>query len=504
MERSTHPFPLAAGSSHHSHYHRFLLGADPAVLAPFPKPRCQGALAAQMPLLADALNLPRWRKLYHGAFPWVEGFGPEHYALGAVAPHCLLPRAYGRPARRFAAYDFVQIADPSVSALALVAGDARVLERFVALGVDFSARLEAGAGARAPGPTGSRTTGRMLCGQFVEPNNRWLMPFLHVHVRVLNVTSFAEAPRTLGCIDPGALARSGERANREWTARQAEALSGLGYRVAVRGTAPLQVDGVSPSLLAAMDAPRIAVLRLLERMVVGDRPPSAERLCAELPAEVIAAMAEQVEAVLARSLSCYKPRKIALPSEGPWRAAVREHLAHLCPGALSALDAAAARVGAVASASAVFPTPPLDLAHCHAPGVEALGAAPQTPVEPELGAWASAPAERTVSQWLAREFERTLAEVHERLVRPAPGDPLLRLRSVLATIDHLPRPADPDQVRQSALLIGGELERRSRQAEALAGPGRIDRPAAHSLEELLGAAQEPGRALARETGGRCL
>ena len=57
MERSTYPFPLAAHSSHHSHYHRFLLGADQAVLDPFPKPYCLGALAGPMRRLAEGLNL---------------------------------------------------------------------------------------------------------------------------------------------------------------------------------------------------------------------------------------------------------------------------------------------------------------------------------------------------------------------------------------------------------------------------------------------------------------
>src|SRR6202142_2284455 len=207
MEAPSHPFPLAAHSSHHSHYHRFLLGADPSVIAPFPKPYCVGALAASFPGLAGNLDLPRWRKLYHGAFPWSEGFGPEHYRLGNVAPHRPLPADYRRPQRRFGSFDFVQVADPSVSALALVAGDRRVLGRFLALGDDFCARVESGACSRNPGPAGRRSTGRMLAGQFAEPNNRWLMPFLHVHARVLNFTSFADAAPRLACLDRGALAR---------------------------------------------------------------------------------------------------------------------------------------------------------------------------------------------------------------------------------------------------------------------------------------------------------
>src|SRR5277367_4791797 len=98
MDRTTFPFPLAVNSGHHSLYHRFLLGADPSVIAPFPRPYCVGALAGELPSLAGSLSLPCWRKLYHGAIPWAEGFGPEHYRLGNVAPHRPLPADYRRPA----------------------------------------------------------------------------------------------------------------------------------------------------------------------------------------------------------------------------------------------------------------------------------------------------------------------------------------------------------------------------------------------------------------------
>ena len=285
MDRTTYPFPLAVNSSHHSHYHRFLLGVDPAVLSPFPKPYCLGALSGELPSLARNLDLPRWRKLYHGALPWRPGFGAGHYALGNVPAYRPLPPEYGRPLRRFGAFDFVQLADPSVSALALVAGDRRVLERFTGLADAFFLSVERGARSQESGPAGSRTTGRLLAGQFAEPNNRWLMPFLHVHTRVLNFTSFREDPGKLTCIDSGSLGSRGQRELQQWPRWQAEALSDLGYRVCLRGeqNPVLRVEGVSGKLLAAMEAPRIAVLRVLERMIVGDGPGSAQRLASALP-----------------------------------------------------------------------------------------------------------------------------------------------------------------------------------------------------------------------------
>ncbi len=510
MDRSAYPFPLAVNSSHHSHYHRFLLGADPSVIDPLPKPYCTGALAAGLGRLTGNLNLQSWRKLYHASFPWAPGFGPAHYDLGNVPAHRPLPPEYARPQRRFGAYDFVQVADPSLSALALVAGDRRVLLRFVALCDDFSLRLEEGAGTRDRGPAGSRTTGRMLAGQFAEPNNRWLMPFLHVHCRVLNFTSFSEAPGTLACIDPSALARAGQRALRSWVPLQAEALSDLGYRVGVSAddVPLLRVEGVSPGLVAVLQAPRIAVLRLLERMIAGEREPSAGRLASELPAPVIAAMADQIESVLARSHPGFKPGKIAIPSEGPWRACVRRHLAGACPGPLAALDAAASRAGARPCGASLFPSSPIDPAHCHAPSAESLEAQPQLPCDPELGARAEfPPAGRLVSPWLAREFEVALGEVNEGMARTGTGGPLAPLRRLLATIDQLSEAASPGQLRQAQILLDVELERRDRDARDRgdhAEPSPVARRDLVPPEELFEGLAAHAGVQEREIGGRSL
>jgi hypothetical protein len=511
METTAYPFPLSVNSSHHSHYHRFLLGADPATLAPFPKPYCVGELTAPMASLAEDLNLPRWRKLFHASIPWVAGFGAGHYELGNVPPHRPLPSEYCRPVRRFGAFDIVQVADPCVSALALVAGDRRIVERFVALSDEFCARVETGACSRVRGPSGSRATGRMLAGQFAEPNNRWLMPFLHVHSRVLNFTSFTETPGKLDCIDANSLARSARKARQHWISRQAELLSELGYRAGVccDPEMHLRVEGVCPRLIASIEAPRIAVLRLLERAIVGDRPPSVERLGAELPAAVIAAMADQLESLLARSLAFYKPAKVDVPSDGPWKSAVREHLSHYCPGSLELLDRTALRAKAEPFESAIFPAPQLDPAHCHAPDIGSIEAASQLPRDPELGAVSKAGRiEPAVSEGLAREFDATLREVNDRIVRVGPGDPLVSLRRLLARIDQLSEGADPQQLQQAEVMLGVELERRERDgaigvaADGL--PGRGHRVALASLEDLFEDAALPRLACEQEIGGRSL
>jgi hypothetical protein len=503
MDGATYPFPLAAHSSHHSRYHRFLLGADPAILAPFPKPYCQGALAGPLHCLAQTLTLPGWRKLFHGAIPWVEGFGPEHYEAGAIPPHRPVPRDYHRPLRRFGGFDFVQAADPSFTALALVAGDQRLIHHFALLGNEFCTSLEAEVFARSAGFVDGRWTGRMLSGQFMEPNNRWLMPYLHLHARVLNFTSTAEAPLRLACLDRSALARAGARANRAWLGRQAAVLAELGYGVA-QGPgqqAGLRVEGVSDRLLAALEVPRVAVLRILERIIAGGREPSAHRLGSEFPPAVVAALAEQLEAVTARSLAAYKPPKVGLPAEGPWRAAVREHLRGHCPEDLALLDAVALRAKAVPIETALFPAPPLDPAHVHAPSMAELEGPCQLPADPELdlGYGERLPG-GDPSPWLARAFADALTEVTDRLVRSGPSDPVFALRRTLAQIDHGTQGADPDQIRQAAVFLDLELGRRSEGRDRQAGPTR---PFAEP-QAFAGLAPAEDRVCERAFGGRGL
>ena len=133
---------------------------------------------------------------------------------------------------------------------------------------------------------------------------------------------------------------------------------------------------------------------------------------------MVATLAEQLESVIARSLAAYKPPKLGLPAEGPWRAAVREHLRGHCREDLALLDAAALRARAVPIETALFPAPPMDPAHVHATSMAELEGACQLPADPELdlGYGERLPG-GDPSPWLARTFAETLTAVTDRLVR---------------------------------------------------------------------------------------
>jgi len=515
MSHSSYPFPLAVNSSHHSDYHRFLLGAEPGVLAPFPKPRCIGALAAALPDLSGDLTLAKWRKLYHASIPWTAGFGPAHYSLGNVASHRPLPADYARPARKFGAYDFVQIADPSVSALALVAGDERVLSGFLDANDDFCLRAESRVAAHRPGPSGSPITGRSLVGQFAEPNNRWLMPLLHVHNRFLNFTSFIEEPAVLRCVDHGELSKAGRHARSAFPKSQGEILSELGYKIDFSGDAAsgLRIQGVSERLLAAMEAPRIAVLRLLERMLGENGGSQIPGFGGETGTAMIAAMADRLESMLVQSLSFYRPPKVALPSAGPWQRAVRANLAQVCPGDLEALDGAviqaramrADRPASVRSATAqTFTASPLDQAHRHVPALEAFAAREQQGLDPDfVRNFQREPPDDEPCLWLARQFEETFQTVRTDIRQ---GGLYRPFRRTLLQIDQCSEGASLEELKRADRILMTEVEHRAKWFAAelirnVAPPWSRDRPldAPEHLFETPAAALGLG---GRERGGR--
>lgn len=474
---TSHPFPLAVHSSRHSSYHRFLLGADPDLLAPFPKPDCIGTLAADLPELTTQLNLAKWRKLFNASFPWRDGFAPVHYALNNVAPHRPLPIAYGRPSRKFGAFDFVRVADPAVSALALVGGDDRVLKTFLGLNDSYCRTLEEAAACRHPDASGERRTGRLLVGRFAEPNNRWLMPMLHAHNRVLNFTSRAQAPAMLHCIDPEPLILASRRSRSAGAAADLAALRSLGYEAypPTESSCGIRVEGVSEALLTAIEAPRIAVLRLMERLLGENGGGWVLEPGGRAAATAVAALAQRLESRVAQSVVAYPPPKISLPTEGPWRTAVRSGLRAVCAAGIDSIDAAVVQARRCTGISNRPAFPPnhssastmiasiLDEAHVHGVALDGLLARDQDPTDSDLIADFPRVPPDDPCLWLAAEFEATLLEVRSNLSRGGRED--LYAASRLTWYGWDRRDGEPDlaELRSADRILLERIERRPRQ-----------------------------------------
>ncbi len=94
-------------------------------------------------------------------------------------------------------WDFAVNAPKSVSIMALVAGDRRIIDAHEqAVGTALSWMEEhAATRARVNGEITERTTGRLLFARFTEHASRELDPHLHTHVVVMNLTNDAVGQR---------------------------------------------------------------------------------------------------------------------------------------------------------------------------------------------------------------------------------------------------------------------------------------------------------------------
>ena len=521
MAVHSYPFPLPVNSSHHSLYHRFLLGAQPEVLAPLPKPCCTGKLSQQLPAFCENLTLHKWQKLYHGSFPWVSGHPQSAYELTNVAPHRPLPSDYARPERTFGAFDFVHLADPSVSALALIAGDLRVVRGFIDISQSLCSQIERSVATAGSSRSQPATTGRGLFGHFLEPSNRWLMPCLHAHSRLLNFTSHASSPRRLHPIDHDELARVGKRAKAQWLSSQAALLTSLGYDAGLREERPrgLWVEGVDARIVATIDAPRLAILRMLGSLIGPD--PWRGLIDPNTPSTkpLLACMMDHLERSVRESVSYYRPPKLPLPMEGPWRESVCRHLQDHCPVDFARLRATAAKaqghsvLGDQAQDTAVriIAAAADDPCHAHVVGVESHDAAPQRPGDADLNPWfydaVPIPGPKL---WLSKAFAEAYADVRLEIFSLKRSGNGIEGQDVLRQCEQAEGDLCLEEARRETRALTTTIERNDRQLGYDAqkeGLGPSPKSPPRILEELSFCGPNQARTLVveeRSRGGRSL
>jgi hypothetical protein len=207
-----------------------------------------------------------------------------------------------------------------------------------------------------------------------------------------------------------------------------------------------------------MEAPDLAVIGLLKTLLTSPGSNFVfEDLLRSSPG-IIASLTEQLECFLSKEIARNRPAKFGVPSEGPWRNAVRQQLSHCCPAALDILDKEARRARAVPIESALFPNPACDIGHSHLRDYERDNPG-QTPSEPELlasGMDVPRPF-RIPSQRLLDLYLSELDSVREKIVRAPASDCLSGIRRPLYVLKELGRFPTRSEAEDAAKIFRDEI-----------------------------------------------
>jgi conjugative relaxase-like TrwC/TraI family protein len=155
-------------------------------------------------------------------------------------------------------WDFAVNAPKSVSIMALVAGDERVIaahERAVDVALGY---LEEHAGLRRrdSGEIVHETTGRLIFARFQEYASRELDPHLHTHVVVMNMTN-REEHGPMASLETRAMFSEQMTAGQVYRNELAAELRGLGYEItADPRSGRFEIAGISHALIEEMSTRR--------------------------------------------------------------------------------------------------------------------------------------------------------------------------------------------------------------------------------------------------------
>lgn len=156
--------------------------------------------------------------------------------------------------KRRCLYDLAISAPKSVSIMALLAGDERIIaahEKAVAAAMEAAENLAAvrvRKGA-AVDSRQSRQTGNIACAQFLHRESRALDPQLHTHCVTFNVT-FDATEQRLKALEARPIYDHARDLTRLYREHLAESLHTLGYDTYRDRYQCVQIDGVSPKLMA--------------------------------------------------------------------------------------------------------------------------------------------------------------------------------------------------------------------------------------------------------------
>ncbi len=180
-----------------------------------------------------------------------------------------LTQAQTGTGKRRAGWDFTISADKSVSLVALVHGDERLIEAHDAAVQRALVEVEARVQARQRhGKDDSlhedQTTGRMAAATFRHESSRALDPQLHTHVVIANVTRRDDGQWR--ALEPREMFRSQKLATAVYRSELARALDRLGYGVEVRRDGSLGIAGFTRADLDLFSQRRAQVLEYVRKL----------------------------------------------------------------------------------------------------------------------------------------------------------------------------------------------------------------------------------------------
>ena len=155
--------------------------------------------------------------------------------------------------KRRCLYDLTISAPKSVSLMALLADDKRIIaahEQAVVATLDAAEKLAAVRVRRgaAVDSRQARVTGNFACAQFLHRESRALDPQLHTHCVTFNVT-FDETEQRLKALEARPFYDHAKDLTRLYREHLAESLHALGYDTYRDRYQCVQIDGVSPTLM---------------------------------------------------------------------------------------------------------------------------------------------------------------------------------------------------------------------------------------------------------------
>lgn len=161
-----------------------------------------------------------------------------------------------------AGWDIGTSAPKSVSLMALVGGDARLIEAHRRANSAAISAMEEQINART-GPTSREQTGKMVAASFDHDTSRELDPQLHTHNFVLNMAQCADGK--FRAVDPAEMYRAQKLGRTVYDSTLAKEVQKLGYEIEPTGKGSFEIKGIDRNQIEQFSKRSAQIKEYMER-----------------------------------------------------------------------------------------------------------------------------------------------------------------------------------------------------------------------------------------------